>query len=544
MSFIKKFIFKSSIKRQLMLSIASVHAVMMTLFIIDLVNKQEDFLQKQTQNSLKSSTYTLSINSKQALLSNDVVALEELIGSFVNYPHLRYAMITDLNGKIQAHTDKTKVGYYPTDKISMKFLKSKKALFIDHDFSMDYTIPIKVEDKKIGTARISLSKDSFLQSRKNIYLEGFLYTLLAIIVGLIIAFYMSKSMTNSLYNLIDIIEQTIKGKRNIRVSINRDDEIGQLTNEFNSMLSALEDNEQKLNKSKNQLKELNVNLEQLVDKKTKELSLLNNELENRIKKALDTNKLQIQQMILQSRQAQMGEMISMIAHQWRQPLSAISSTIIDMKIQSQLKRYDLNKKEEALKYEIYVNNNIDVVQELIQILSKTIDDFRNFFKPNKQTVILNINEPIQQALKIIKSSFLSVGITINEIYNSKKKISMYDSELMQVFLNIFKNSYDNFIEKHTEIPTLVIKTYDIDNDVIVEIIDNGGGIKKDILDKIFEPYFSTKEKHGTGLGLYMSKTIVEEHHTGKLNVQNTDNGLCFIIKISESKEVYLGNKFS
>ena len=111
-------------------------------------------------------------------------------------------------------------------------------------------------------------------------------------------------------------------------------------------------------------------------------------------------------------------------------------------------------------------------------------------------------------------------------------MNLYDSELMQVFLNIIKNSQDNFTEKNMPNGQITIQTLDVQNGVLVEICDNSGGIPEDIISKIFDPYFSTKdEKNGTGLGLYMSKTIIQEHHNGILKVENRDNGACFTITL-------------
>ena len=269
----------------------------------------------------------------------------------------------------------------------------------------------------------------------------------------------------------------------------------------------------------------------LLKKEIQKVNSLNTELEYKINEALETNTKQIKQMIEQSRQAQMGEMISMIAHQWRQPLSAISSVAINIKLKSELQVYNLENKEERQEYESFVNSHLTTIEEFVKSLSKTIDDFRNFFKPNKKSITLNINEPISKALSIIKDSIIADGIVISEMFDSEIEGSMYDSELMQVFLNIFKNAQDNFIEKDIKKPILSIHTYDINNYSIVEITDNGGGIKEDSLDNIFEAYYSTKGKNGTGLGLYMSKIIVEEHHHGKLNVENTEDGILFTIKI-------------
>ncbi len=234
------------------------------------------------------------------------------------------------------------------------------------------------------------------------------------------------------------------------------------------------------------------------------------------------------ELLQHSRLAQMGEMISMIAHQWRQPLGAISATSIDMKMKSQLEHFDLTQKEEVKKYEAYINSGLEKIDDFVQNLTTTIDDFRNFYKPNKKVTTIKLEEVVFKSLNIIKTSLINNNIEIIEEHNSKEEIELHSSEMMQVILNILKNSQDNFKEKDTKNPLIKITT----ENRTISICDNGGGIAEDIIEKIFDPYFSTKdEKNGTGLGLYMSKTIVEDHHNGKLSAQNTDDGVCFIIEL-------------
>ena len=238
------------------------------------------------------------------------------------------------------------------------------------------------------------------------------------------------------------------------------------------------------------------------------------------------------QLMLHTKQAQMGEMISMIAHQWRQPLGAIASTSIDMQLQSELESFDFGEKEEAQKYEAYINNSLKDIDSFVKNLTTTIDDFRNFYKQDKKTVTVKLEDVILKSLNIIKASLTNDNIKIIEEYNSKQKIELYDSEIMQVILNILKNSEDNFNDREIKNPYIKITT----EKNTISICDNGGGIQEDIIEKIFDPYFSTKkEKNGTGLGLYMSKIIVKDHHNGKIiveNIQDTNGviGVCFRIE--------------
>lgn len=246
---------------------------------------------------------------------------------------------------------------------------------------------------------------------------------------------------------------------------------------------------------------------------------------------------QKEQLLQQSRMAQMGEMISMIAHQWRQPLGAIASTSIDLNMQIELNRFDIEEEEGRKACQTYFSEGLKEIDGFVQSLTTTIDDFRNFYKPDKQFDVVMIHEPISKALNMMKASLASDGIEIayNNLCGGEVKI--HSNELVQVILNILKNAQDNFTEKSIINPKITITCRcSIYDEAIIEISDNGGGIPEDILPKIFDPYFSTKsEKNGTGLGLYMSKIIIAEHHKGSLHVSNRKDGVCFTITLPRIK---------
>ena len=226
----------------------------------------------------------------------------------------------------------------------------------------------------------------------------------------------------------------------------------------------------------------------------------------------------------QSRLAQMGEMISMIAHQWRQPLNAISATSSSISLQAKL-----NKLEND--YAIEMSDNIS---EYTQHLSDTIDDFRNFFKPNKDKSETSYNELLESVVKMIEPSLLSNNITLIQELECRESFISYPNELKQVILNLLKNAEDVLIEKKIENALILIQTRKEGKKMILELSDNAGGISNKIIDKIFNPYFSTKkQKDGSGLGLYMSKLIIEEHCSGELSVKNTKDGALFRVVLGE-----------
>jgi len=281
---------------------------------------------------------------------------------------------------------------------------------------------------------------------------------------------------------------------------------------------------------------LSKNFKEMTDQlneKTLSLKKLNSTLEDRIKKEVENNIKKEHMLVHQSRLAQLGEMISMIAHQWRQPLSTISTKIVSIQVKIGLGKFDFYTKEGVDEFLSYIKKETKDLEEYVETLTNTIDDFRNFYKSDKNSVEIEINQPLNKALNIIQPKIDIHNIEVKKEFNSKNIILAFERELLQVFLNILNNTIDNFEDKKTINPVINIKTEDLENSVMISICDNGGGIKEDILENIFDPYFSTKqEKNGTGLGLYITKTIIEKHHNSKIEVKNINNGVCFEIELN------------
>ena len=224
----------------------------------------------------------------------------------------------------------------------------------------------------------------------------------------------------------------------------------------------------------------------------------------------------------------MGEMLSMISHQWKQPLGAVNTAIMGIKIKIESGRFDLSDPFEQKKFLTYLDRKHDSILEYVQYLSSTTDDFRNFFNPNKSKELTALTTPIENALNIVKNSMQKSGIEITTDLNANTEFIMYPNEITQILLNLLKNSEDNFKEKKIQGAKIVIATLLRKDHAVIRIYDNGGGVPADIEKQIFEPYFSTKsDSLGTGLGLYMSKTIMEEHHNGTLSMENQNKGVTF-----------------
>ncbi len=253
-----------------------------------------------------------------------------------------------------------------------------------------------------------------------------------------------------------------------------------------------------------------------------EIAALNKSLEERVNEEVEKNRKKDEQLLLQSRMAQMGEMISMIAHQWRQPLAAISATSASIELKAGMNRLD----NETAKQKARDISNFS------QHLSSTIDDFRNFFAPNKKKGESTYDEIIKSVLEIIETSIKTHNIELIQELNCHKSFYTYPNELRQVVLNLIKNAEDVLLDNKIKDPYIKIVTFKENDRLVLTISDNGGGIPENIIKKVFNPYFSTKtKKDGTGLGLYMSKTIIEEHCSGSLTVDNHANGAIFTIKL-------------
>ena len=230
-----------------------------------------------------------------------------------------------------------------------------------------------------------------------------------------------------------------------------------------------------------------------------------------------------EQLFAQSRLAQMGEMLNMIAHQWRQPLTAIGATTSSLKFSIMFDSIDVKKFEKEL----------TLIENFTEHLSETIEDFRNFFKESKEKKSVTLESIIDETLSIVIASIKNKNIRIITNFNCNKELVTYSSELKQVILNIVKNAEDALLECDIEDKIIEINTFSFGKEMVITIKDNAGGIPKEIIENIFDPYFSTKKKKdGTGLGLYMSKTIIEKHCSGYLGVSNEKNGVIFSIKLS------------
>jgi signal transduction histidine kinase len=258
------------------------------------------------------------------------------------------------------------------------------------------------------------------------------------------------------------------------------------------------------------------------------LKELNASLEKRVAEEVKHHREKEKMLIQQSKMAAMGDMISMIAHQWRQPLNQLSYVL--MNIEGAYEHKELTPK--------YLKEKIDEGTSQLEFMSHTIDDFRNFFRPDKEREKLVVSDVVEQTIPLIEKSLESKGISLQSLLICNAEVEIFRNELMQVILNIINNAKDALMERGVAPARIMVETYETGQFVVIKICDNAGGIDEEIKERIFEPYFTTKgSDSGNGLGLYMSKTIMEKHLNGELRFENRDGGACFMIKIGKQQFV-------
>jgi PAS domain S-box-containing protein len=276
---------------------------------------------------------------------------------------------------------------------------------------------------------------------------------------------------------------------------------------------------EQLQKKEKELEELNQTLELRVQNKTKELEELNITLEQRVKDEVCKNEEKQKVMFLQSRQASLGQMLANVAHQWRQPLTELNLAMFNMK------KAALNDEKEELT-ELYGES-----KNIIKNMSQTIDDFTNFFNPQKEKHPFKVSDSINESLNLLEKMLGIEMISVHTDFQDLKILGI-SNELTQVIINLIKNSKDAFVSNSILIREISISTKKQDDFALIELQDNAGGISKDNIDNIYEPYFTTKhQSSGTGLGLFMSKMICEQGMDGYLDVASKKGITTFSIKI-------------
>ncbi len=475
-----------TLRRQLIVGVAVVHAVMMAVFVWDMTTRNQAMLLERQSEQAFALAQTLATSAAGWLAANDLAGLQELAVSQQRYPELQFAMLLDRHGRVLAHTDRNRIGLYLQDmpeKLQESTMHRSAAL-------VDVMAPAMIGDINVGWVRVGIGQRVAGERLAEITRDGICYSIIAILIGSICAWFMSNRITGRLGAIQTVMGQVRDGRKNARVYLDGSDEAADLASGFNSMITTIEE--------------------------------LHERLEERIAEEVAANRAKDHLMAHQARFAAMGEMLSNIAHQWRQPLNNIA--IITQNISSEFEENLLTK--DACNR--YVSESLEILKEM----SQTITAFSHFYHPESSVLFFDLKQAIEEVLELLQGEFNTLGIKVEQQLDADIGIFAHRKEFLQVLMHLLRNSKEALQRQGSPHSWVFIRSSYDARFARILIRDNGGGIATDALEKIFDPYYTSKFKSkGTGMGLYLSKLVVEQHLQGRISVSNTDEGVEVLMEL-------------
>ena len=449
-----------------------------TIYIKEILHSAEKEKIELMANTLRSTiAFNISFNQDREL--------QELLTTILKEKNIKAVVLSSetINKKLSIRQDKkTKIFTYKTD--------------IKDPFS----------PKNIATLEISYSNEALLLVYNKIIKMSLLIFLVVLAIFLLFYLFIKKEL-NALAYIAKTLKEYSSRQQVVPINLqNHTPEIMTIANETNEMMHSLS-------------KHLN------------DLESFNHELEKKVQEKVAEIQTQEQILLHQSRQAAMGEMIESIAHQWRQPLNIIGLSCANLETE-----YELGiMKDESFTQKMHI------ISSNINYMSNTIDDFRNFLNPNRKQTYFNPKETIEDVLKILEAQLTNNNITLTIIEEDEIEFYGVENEFKQVLLILLNNSKDAIVSIQERDKTykgqVNIYLFKEEDLMKIKFCDNGGGIKKKIIDSIFEPYFTTKfASSGTGIGLHIAKNIIEARMHGKIQAMNITSGCCFSIEQKIDKE--------
>lgn len=385
------------------------------------------------------------------------------------------------------------------------------------------------------------AKEKIDNTRWTIVVTSVLLSLLSLALGWVVIRKIALSIEQVKSGLLEFFEffkhKTIT-KKPIAIALDSRDELGEMARAINVEIDAAKDalkqDMEFIESATHMLQALKGgDLQKRLDAhaKTHELNALKevinhmvDDLEYKIQQEISRRTDQEKLLIQQSKLASMGNMIGNIAHQWRQPLGELNAILMHLET-----RYKFNQFDGA-----FLEHCVKECNTITAYMSRTITDFQNFFKPSKTKEFFNVVTACKSAGGILASSLKHHNIALEWDIAKDYDVLGYPNEFSQAFLNILSNAKDALTSRHILRPKIRITISEGAQCVLIKVEDNAGGIPEEHLERVFEPYFTTKHaKQGTGIGLYMCKTIIENNMDGYLNVANTPEGACFTIKLNK-----------
>ena len=476
-----------SLRLKLIIGITLLFVVLSSLFISVLVERQSEFNEKVGITHAINLTKTLSVNSISWVLANDFIGLQEVINSFSHIAGLRYLMVLDIDGKVIGHSNHNNVGQFVADSISILLLKSQSdinTLVSNEDF-VDVAVSIKRNKQLIGWARICLSNDEIKAGEKLIMKNGLIYVLFSIIIGSLFAYLFTLSISKRLEELLNIYNETRKGKKDLRADSSYGDEIGQLATGFNQMLDSLVEESIKLQEAQTKL--------------------------------LDSN-------------ANKDKFFSIISHDLKSPFNGILG--IAQMLQSDYENFTDEEKKDMIKILGDLTlKTLDLLDGLLQWAQTQTGRMEYQFET------INLYESSLTVIEYLNGNALLKNITLKNFVNPNAT-AFADSKAT---LTILRNLVSNAIKFCELNGTVQISTKLLGNKIAISVKDNGIGISEEDKAKLFKievhhSSLGTNNEVGTGVGLILCKELVEQQ-SGKIWVESElGKGSEFIFTLPKQEE--------
>jgi len=449
-----------------LIAIATLFSILFIFYVLEQINKEAFYNVEMEKAKLVLSTIEPLIAVNLYLNLND--RIDQLTEQLISNPNILAVQVIKDNKLINERKSKEFESH------------------MNDSFVVENTIFQPNSKKRIGNIILTYSSKNYKE-----LINRYTNLLIKVLFLLVIFFLLFSLYVKKLFFPLRKIAKLLRGyspDKNINIPFdNQDNEIGLISFALNNMQNS-------------------------IAQYSKELQKINNELELKIEQEVEKNKQAQEQVFKSEKLASMGEMIGNIAHQWRQPLSIISTGATGMLLQKQFE--DLS--DEQLK------ETCTLINDNAQYLSQTINDFRDFIKGDSKPVIFNLKNNMNSFIKLVDSTIKKHSIKVILDLDEKIEVEGFPNELLQCFINIFNNSKDALVENNPDGERYIFITNKVKNNLaIITLQDNAGGIPENIIDKIFEPYFTTKhQSHGTGLGLHMSYSMIVNHMKGSLEISN------------------------
>ncbi len=408
------------------------------------------------------------------ILTEDTI---DIVKTMKIYPGSNSFLYDDEKGLIVSSNDLNKERYTESEQQIQKYPEAQDSgVFRHSDLSEEYILAFSKLSNGWILGITQPTKEVFSPTR-GLILVLILLTLLCIIITIVFGFYFSRRLSKPIVNASDQLKLLELGDYTHDIPtefLNRNDDIG----EFHNAILAIQ---------------------------------------SEMKKEADLNREKDILLIYQSKQAKIGEMVGNISHQWKQPLNTINLILLNLYEDYQLGELT----EEEFKA------TIDKLMKIVRNMSETIKDFTDFLKPNREIREFDLKESIDLALNLMEASLKYHNIAVEVNIETGLKLLGYQNEFSHVLFNILNNARDAILESDVRQKLIHIRGRLSEGNILLEITNRGNHIPEETLEKLFEPYFTTKnEKDGTGIGLYISKIIIEQRMNGHIELENVDSGVC------------------